>query len=90
MNVHIPEGLKDHEPELKRFFDAMVFKLNKNRHKGKWQSLDLSSVMTKLVEEVEELNTAISEGNVIEIALEAADVANFALMAADIAIRDAT
>lgn len=77
------------EPEIKLFFDAMVHKLGKNVHKGKWQDLDLQATIRKLKEEVAELEAAVEIGNTVDIILEAADIANFALMAANIAVRDA-
>lgn len=89
MKVFIPDNLKDHEPELQRFFDAMVFKLSKNSHKGKWEDSHLPAIRSRLSDEIAELDQAMQEGNIIEIILEAADVANFALILADIAIRDA-
>lgn len=89
MFVHIPDSLKASESEIKAFFDAMIFKLAKNSHKGKWEDLGIDKARTRVVEEFNELNEALAEGNTIEIILEAADVANFALILANIAIRDA-
>lgn len=87
--VNIPMGLEDQKPQIQRFFDAMIFKLNKNSHKGAWEGIGFDHARKRLNDEVEELDAAMSDGNVIEVILEAADVANFALILADITIRDA-
>lgn len=72
--------------DLRRFIDAMVYKLRKNNHKGRWEELDLRATLSLLRKEVDELEDAIKDGNRIEIELEAADVANFAMMVSAIAI----
>jgi len=84
---HPPEN-GGYEREVDFFMDAMLYKLNHNRHKGKWEDLDLKATLKKLRDEVDELEKAMHEGNAIEIILEAADVANYAMIAANIAIRD--
>lgn len=89
MIINVPEELKSHEAEIKRFFDAMIFKLAKNAHKGKWEGADFPRIRAHLQNEISELDEAIKSGNMVEIILEAADVGNFALILADIAIRDA-
>lgn len=89
MKVHIPKNLKDVEPQIKAFFDAMIFKLSKNAHKGPWPTRTLDDTVKLLLGEVEELKEAIVIGNTVETILEAADIANFALIAASVAIRDA-
>lgn len=89
MRMFIPPALASHEPEVQRFFDAMIYKLKRNAHKGKWEGVNLEQMRKRLSDELAELDLAIADGNVIEIILEAADVANFALIIADIAIRDA-
>lgn len=86
MQVFIPTELAGLEVELKRFIDAMAFKLRKNSHKGKWEAHDLQTILALLGKEVEELKVAILEKNSVEILLEAADVANFAMIAAALAI----
>lgn len=73
-------------PDLKRFFDAMIYKLRENAHKGRWEGVDLAKTLDHIKAEVDELKEAISEGNVISIVLEGADIANFALIAATIAL----
>lgn len=89
LKIVVPASLASVEAEIKTFIDAMVFKLAKNAHKGKWETFGLQETIVKLQAERQELEDAIAAGNCIEIILEAADVANFALIAASIAIRDA-
>jgi NTP pyrophosphatase (non-canonical NTP hydrolase) len=68
-------------------FDAMIYKLRKNAHKGKWEHGRTGEYMNRLREEVVELANAIEEGkNTVEIILEAADVANMALILCAMAI----
>lgn len=86
MELFIPPEIADLEPALKRFFDAMIYKLRKHAGKGRWEAKDLDKIQELLVEEVGELAEAIQEGNQIETVLEAADVANYAMIAAAIAI----
>lgn len=86
MIVNVPAGLAHLVPDLKRFVDAMVYKLNKNNHKGKWEEMTITRTLQLLKGEVDELTEAINEGNDIEIVLEAADIGNFAMIAASIAV----
>lgn len=72
--------------DLKRFFDAMIYKLRRNAAKGRWEGLNLEHTMNLGQREHDELAKAIEEGSDIEIVLEAADVANFALISASLAI----
>lgn len=88
MQVFIPPELNDIESALLRFVGAMVFKLRKNVHKGRWEDLDISAALLRLREELGELEAAIGEGNYVEVLLESADVANFALILASIAIEE--
>jgi len=61
---------------------AMIFKLDKNAGKGRWQDVDIIGYLAKLSLEFKELEEAIQQGNTVNILLEAADVANFALIIA--------
>lgn len=88
VEVFIPDELLPMAQDLTRFFSAMVFKLRKNAHKGKWEDLNLSQTMAKLEQEVSELDLAISEGSFCEILLEGADVANFAMIATSVALSE--
>lgn len=80
------DPLAKYEHDIRRFMDAMKYKLAKNAHKGRWEDLDLPTAMNLLYGEYVELQDAITSGNMVEIMLEAADVANFALMVAAIAM----
>lgn len=86
MKIFIPTNLSNHEPELKRHVEAMVYKLRKNAHKGKWEGVTIDELFSLMVDEMKELHAAINEGTSIEIALEAADISNFAMMIAAVAI----
>lgn len=88
IEILIPDEIEDLSPNLQRFFEAMVYKLRKNAHKGRWENLNSEQAFELAQNEVEELKQAMREGNSIEITLEGADVANFALMLASIAERD--
>jgi NTP pyrophosphatase (non-canonical NTP hydrolase) len=72
--------------DIRRFVDAMAYKLKKNARKGRWEELSLDAAIAFLEDEVRELKDAMRGGNTVEIVLEAADVANFAMIAASIAI----
>jgi NTP pyrophosphatase (non-canonical NTP hydrolase) len=68
-------------PAVQWFAQQMEAKLRKNDHKGGWEGMTLSRLMSRLDDEVGELYRALSaDTNVIE---EASDVANFAMMIAD-------
>lgn len=89
IQIVLPDNVEGLAAPLKAFVDAMVYKLAKNAHKGKWEGIPLTKALELLDGEVVELKEAFITGNTIEIMLESSDVANFALMAANIAIRDA-
>ena len=86
MKLHIPAELESAAPEIRRFFDAMLFKLRKNAHKGKWEGMHPDVARQMMSDELHELNKAFEENNSVEILLEAADVANFCLIVANIMI----
>lgn len=88
-SVFVPRELDAIRPEILRHFDAMIFKLRKNKHKGSIQEWDLAKAFEKLQEEVNELKTAIDEGSPVEIIMEAADVSNMALILAAIGLKKA-
>jgi|GEM_PF-5191682 len=83
--VKIPAAMAHYSDDIRRFVDAMVYKLERNAHKGKWESLTVDQAFKLLEGEVEELRREIG-GNSVKTILEAADVANFALMVANIAV----
>jgi hypothetical protein len=74
------------KPDFQRFFDAMLYKLRRNAHKGKWETLPLEKAWKDLQGEVEELEDALKSGSTSEILMEAADVANESLIVAMIAL----
>lgn len=82
----LPTEIEFVRGSLKRFIDGMVFKLRKNKAKGRWEGYDLNHTLDLLEAEVKELRQAIRDRNDVEILLEACDVANFAMIAAAIAI----
>lgn len=89
-SIFIPRELDSIRPEILRHFDAMVYKLRKNKHKGSIQEWDLLKAFDKLEEEVKELRLAIDEGSPVEIILESADVSNMALILAAIGLKKAS
>lgn len=86
LEITLPKELEGYEHDLRRFFDAMVFKLRKNANKGKWESYSIDVALDLLDNEVAELRRAVSMDNCVEITLEAADVGNFGLIISAIAI----
>lgn len=76
-------------PDLQRFFDAMVYKLRRNAHKGRWEDVPLNRAFEGIEREAAELKDAIAQGSTMEILMEAADVANQALIAANIGLEAA-
>lgn len=69
--------------EVDNFADIMEIKLNKNDHKTGWKSCSNTYLLTRLKNEVTELENALINGKGVTIVKEAADVANFAMMIAD-------
>lgn len=86
LRIRIPPELSGYGPELRRFLDAMIYKLRRNAHKGKWEDVPLGRAFSLLEDEVTELHSVIDEGSTAEILMEAADVANMALITANIAM----
>lgn len=85
ISIHIPENCEQYAADIKRFVDAMVFKLRKNAHKGRWEDLGTEDAMSLLEGEVGELYQALrGTPNAFDVIFEAADVANFALMVSSI------
>jgi hypothetical protein len=86
LNVVVPEGTEQYANDIRRFVDAMLYKMAMHRNKGRWQDASLPGVMSALEGEVKELYEAIANGNTVEVMLEAADVANYAMIVASIII----
>ena len=82
--VKMPVGTEQYVNDVRRFVDAMLFKLAKNAHKGRWEEMSVYEAMVRIREETEELDGAVKTGNTIEMVLEAADIANFAMIACSI------
>lgn len=86
ITIKLPPELAGYGPSLIRFFDAMVFKLRRNAHKGKWEAVPLPDAMSALEREASELREALAHGSTMEMLMEAADVANQALIVAEISL----
>jgi NTP pyrophosphatase (non-canonical NTP hydrolase) len=83
--IEIPNEVLPYRDDIRRFVDAMVFKLKVHHKKGRWEGKTVGEYVPLLEGEVAELKEAIEGGNLIEIFLEGADVANMALIAVSIA-----
>lgn len=83
--VNIPDGMEQYTDDIRRFIDAMMYKLERNRNKGRWENTSLRDAFNLLQGEVNELLDELG-GNSVKTLLEAADVANFAMIVASIAI----
>lgn len=69
---------------VRLFAGVMEEMLQKNDHKGGWETMTVDSLMGRLIEECCELEDAIDNGEAMEnVAHEAADVANFCMMVAE-------
>ena len=88
LTIMVPDDLEALRPDLQRFFDAMVYKLRRNKNKGRWEDLDVDKTFKHLIGEVEELRAAIAEGSSMEVLMEGADVGNFAMILANIAVEN--
>lgn len=86
IEIRLPPELKGYGPSIRRFVDAMVFKLRRNAHKGKWEDVPMPKALSMLDKEWRELIDATKTGSTSEILMEAADVANQALIVAEIAM----
>lgn len=85
LSFNLPAEVQPYEADIRRFVDAMIYKLKVHHKKGRWEGQDLEGMLDRLREEAGELEGAIMGRNLIEILTEAADVANFALIIASIA-----
>lgn len=88
LQINVPKELSalGIGPDLQRFFDAMIYKLRRNAHKGRWDQVSLDLAMERLRAEVEELDSELGFGSTTEVLMEAADVANMALILANISL----
>lgn len=86
ITIALPPEVAQYKDDIRRFVDAMVFKLAAKAHKGRWEDMPILKAMELLRGEEAELTEAIERGNLVEVLLEAADVGNFALIVSSIAI----
>lgn len=86
ITIALPPEVAQYKDDIRRFVDAMVFKLAAKAHKGRWEDMPIGKAMELLRGEEAELTEAIERGNLVEVLLEAADVGNFALIVSAIAI----
>lgn len=84
--IQLPDSLAPFHNDLRRFIDAMIYKLYKNVHKGRWESYTVRHAVDLLDAEIDELKAAVLLGNTVEVMLEGADCANMALIVASIMI----
>lgn len=84
ITLRIPAECEPYRHDIRRFVEAMSYKMARNAHKGRWEKLDIPKTIELMRGEVNELRQAISNGNSVEILLECADVANFAMIVASI------
>lgn len=86
LTVSIPPEVEPYREDLRRFFDAMIYKLKVHHRKGRWEDKTIEEYLPLLEGEVTELRDAITLGNMVETMLEGADVANMALIVSSIAV----
>lgn len=84
--VSIPPEVEPYTNDIRRFIDAMVYKLRVHHKKGRWEELSIQRVLELMTGEEAELRQAVDGGNTVDVLLEAADVANYAMIAASIAV----
>lgn len=84
--INLPPEVEPYREDIRRFVDAMVFKLKVHHRKGRWEEKTIAEYLPLLDGEVQELQEAVKQGNMVETLLEAADVANMALIVSAIAV----
>lgn len=85
LSIKLPPEVEQYEHDIRRFVDAMIYKLKVHHRKGRWEGKTMDEYGPLLLGEVEELAGATKGGNLMEILMEAADVANMAMIIASIA-----
>lgn len=78
--LRIPPEVVPYTNEIRRFVEAMVYKLAVHAKKGKWEDRSAESQIPLLEKEVAELKEALDRGNMVEVLLESADTANYAMI----------
>lgn len=86
VSIALPPEVMQYQHDIRRFVEAMVYKLVKHSNKGRWEKVDIEKALGLLDGEVDELREAMQRGNMVEILLEAADVANYGLIISAIAM----
>lgn len=82
IDIYIPERVKEFEPQLRLFFDLMVYKLVVNSHKNDANpNANPADIFKMLAGEVRELREAIKSEKQENVTFEACDVANMAFLA---------
>lgn len=84
ITITLPDGVEQYEQDIRRFVDAMCYKLGVHASKGRWEDLPIDRAVGLMEMEITELRDAIDGNNTIEVLLESADVANFAMIIASI------
>lgn len=84
--IALPKEVEPYREDIRRFLDAMVYKLKVHHRKGRWEGKTVEEYMPLLHDEVRELMEATEGGNLIEVLTEAADVANMAMIVASIVV----
>jgi NTP pyrophosphatase (non-canonical NTP hydrolase) len=84
--ISIPNEVLPYRNDIRRFVEAMVYKLSVHASKGRWENIPIETALRLLEGEVKELREAVQRGNMVEILLEAADVGNYGLIASAIAV----
>lgn len=86
LEISLPPEVEPYREDIRRFVDAMVYKLKVHHRKGRWEEKTIAEYLPLLDSEVGELRDAAKQGNMVETLLEAADVANMALIISAIAV----
>lgn len=80
--IEVPNSIQKYAPLLKRFFDGMIKKLDKNSHKETPTKETIERIIDLLFEEIIEFKRQIHEDKYNENSLiELMDTANFAFLA---------
>lgn len=77
------ENQRDIGPAVAQFAENMRRKLRQNEHKGSWLGVRPEHYVMRIMDEVDELQTALALGDPKAIIDECADIANFAMFIAD-------
>lgn len=88
----VPKLSPDQSRQFWTFVGLMQQKLTLNAHKGGWHNCTMTSLFSRLLEETQELQTAMHDRSARvdyeQVHWEAADVANFAMMIASLSVLD--